>query len=126
LNPGSFYLEPGALATELFRFLYVSGPLQTDTYKLGHKESLTNVPFSHYYAFFDKTADQIVSVSLNQNGVKYHPIITGDGSPNSMYWNDFAEIYDEVGEVGEVGAMIFLSIVFTQYLVILSTQNAKL
>ena len=67
---------------------------QSDKFKLSHMQSLKNVPFKHYYSFFDLVADQInMSSVITDDGTKYHNSITGDGSPNTMYWNDFASLY---------------------------------
>ena len=68
--------------------------LQSDQFKLEHAESLVNVPFKHYYAFFDNVADQINAKTERYiNDTHYHKTITGDGSPNTMYWNDFRSIF---------------------------------
>lgn len=76
------------------------GKLQSDEFKLRHIPSLVNVPLRHYYAFFDKAAETIKK-SENANSSAYvHHMITGDGSPNILYWNDFAEIFSEVDSDG--------------------------
>lgn len=82
------------------RFFYTTGnntfppKQQSDLFKLTHINSLQNVPFNHYYSFFDIVADQINKTSvIQEDGQRYHNTITGDGSPNTMYWNDFASIY---------------------------------
>ena len=60
-----------------------------------------NVPLKHYYAFFDKAAEAIgTSVSDANSSTPYHHMITGDGSPNVIYWNDFAEIFSAVDRNG--------------------------
>ncbi|XP_067945784.1 carbohydrate sulfotransferase 15-like [Watersipora subatra] len=85
------------------RFFYSSNNtfpkgLQSDEYKLQHTPNLTNVPFKHYYAFFDSVADQIAAKTQRFiNGSGHHRTITGDGSPNTMYWNDFRSIYSVTG-----------------------------
>lgn len=76
------------------------GPLQSDFYKMSHTDSLVNVPFNHYYAFFDKVAENIERSYINMKSGNYHYKITGDGSPNTVYWNDFADIYAPVQEDG--------------------------
>lgn len=82
------------------RFFYTKGnnfppKLQSDRFKLDNIQNLTNVPFKHYYAFFDKVADDIAAHKnvTDSDGKTYHNAITGDGSPNTMYWNDFSSIY---------------------------------
>lgn len=82
------------------RFFYSTnntfpGKFQSDEYKMEHLYNLVNVPFKHYYAFFDNVADEIAaSTELFINDTHYHLKITGDGSPNTMYWNDFESIFN--------------------------------
>ena len=81
--------------------------LQSDENKLKHISELVNVPFKHYYAFFDNVADQIkaATTTTSVNGTKHHRKITGDGSPNTMYWNDFRSIFD-VSNNGEQRTLV--------------------
>lgn len=84
------------------RFFYSTnntfpGKQQSDIFKRQHAKDLVNVPLKHYYAFFDNVADKISYSIATKKGKPYHRIITGDGSPNTMYWNDFASIFDTTG-----------------------------